>query len=86
MLSGGELRRVSIARALFNAPELLIADEPTGDLDAETTEAIMQLFVSVARSGTSVLMVSHESDAAQFSDRCYIMKSGVLEAAGAMAV
>jgi putative ABC transport system ATP-binding protein len=79
-LSGGELRRVSIARALFGAPRLLLADEPTGDLDAETTEEIMELFSSIRREGTSILMVTHELDLLRDMDRCYVMVSGRLSA------
>jgi putative ABC transport system ATP-binding protein len=77
-LSGGELRRVSIARALFAAPCLLIADEPTGDLDAETTAEIMKLFSSIKEEGTSILMVTHELDLLQGADRRYVMESGRL--------
>jgi putative ABC transport system ATP-binding protein len=78
-LSGGELRRVSIARALLNSPELLVADEPTSDLDVETTGEIMSFFASTARLGTAILMVSHEPDAAKYCDACYSMRSGSLE-------
>jgi putative ABC transport system ATP-binding protein len=77
-LSGGELRRVSIARALFGSPYLLIADEPTGDLDAETTAEIMELFASIKKEGTSILMVTHESDLLRETDRRYAMESGRL--------
>ncbi|MDR1378916.1 MAG: ABC transporter ATP-binding protein [Synergistaceae bacterium] len=77
-LSGGELRRVSIARSLFSAPDLLIADEPTGDLDAETTAEIMALFSSIREEGTSILMVTHELDLLQGVDRRYVMESGRL--------
>jgi putative ABC transport system ATP-binding protein len=77
-LSGGELRRVSIARALFGAPYLLIADEPTGDLDSETTAEIMELFASIKKEGTSILMVTHELDLFQEADRRYVMESGRL--------
>ena len=77
-LSGGEIRRVSIARALFNSPELLIADEPTGDLDDETALGIMRFFKSVVDTGTSVLMVTHDTSAASFGSRRYVMNLGVL--------
>ena len=58
-LSGGEQQRVVIARAILNAPQLLIADEPTGNLDPETGKEIMELFCKINRSGTSVLMATH---------------------------
>ncbi|MDR0877985.1 MAG: ABC transporter ATP-binding protein [Treponema sp.] len=77
-LSGGELRRVSIARALINKPALLIADEPTGDLDAETTAGIMDLFRGIARKGTAVLIVTHELDTLDYGNRVYRMDAGVL--------
>ncbi|MDR2178993.1 MAG: ABC transporter ATP-binding protein [Synergistaceae bacterium] len=77
-LSGGELHRVSIARALFMSPKLLIADEPTGDLDEETVAEIIELFAAIVKNGTSVLMVTHNSDAANYADRIYTMKSGKL--------
>ena len=59
-LSGGEQQRVSIARALLNDPELIIADEPTGNLDPETTEGILDLLFSISRSGRAVLMATHD--------------------------
>jgi putative ABC transport system ATP-binding protein len=77
-LSGGELRRVSIARSLINRPALLIADEPTGDLDAETTAGIMELFRGIARKGTAVLIVTHELDTLDYGNRVYRMDGGVL--------
>jgi putative ABC transport system ATP-binding protein len=79
-LSGGELRRVSIARSLFNSPELLIADEPTGDLDSETAAGIMGLFTSILKNGTSILMVTHDRDAEGYCGRSYTMQSGTLTA------
>jgi putative ABC transport system ATP-binding protein len=75
-LSGGELHRVSIARALLMSPGLLIADEPTGDLDEETVSEIIELFAAIVKDGTAVLMVTHNSDAANYADRLYTMKSG----------
>nr|WP_125979756.1 ABC transporter ATP-binding protein [Bifidobacterium goeldii] len=79
-LSGGEMRRVSIARALMNHPKLLIADEPTGDLDAESTVIVMQLLRAAADAGTAVLMVTHDPDALEYVDRTYRMDRGMLTA------
>lgn len=59
-LSGGEQQRVSIARALLNDPELILADEPTGNLDPETTEEILDLLFEISRSGRSVIMATHD--------------------------
>jgi putative ABC transport system ATP-binding protein len=78
-LSGGEMRRAAIARALINEPRLLIADEPTGDLDAETTTEIMELFNHIAREGTAVLIVTHELDTLDYGNRAYSMDAGNLE-------
>lgn len=80
-LSGGEMRRVSIARALMNQPKLLIADEPTGDLDQESTDIVMQLLRSQADNGTAILMVTHDSDALEYADKVYRMDAGVLSMA-----
>ena len=78
-LSGGELRRAAIARALVNSPSLLIADEPTSDLDTETTAEIMNLFSIIARNGTAVLVVTHELDTLSYGNRTYSMNSGNLQ-------
>ena len=72
------MRRVSIARALMNDPKLLIADEPTGDLDMQSTAIVMELLQQVARNGTAVLMVTHDPDALAYVDRTYRMDRGVL--------
>lgn len=77
-LSGGELRRVSIARALINEPALLIADEPTSDLDVSTTAEIMALFQEIAQNGTAILMVTHEMDTINYGNRTFVMESGKL--------
>ena len=77
-LSGGELRRMSIARALVNSPEILIADEPTGDLDDDTTKLVLKLFRKLADEGMSVLMVTHERDALLYADRIFRMEKGIL--------
>jgi putative ABC transport system ATP-binding protein len=83
-LSGGERRRVTIVRGLVMAPDLLIADEPTSDLDARTTMEVMELFRQISQNGTAVVMVTHEPDAASFGNRAFIMESGVLTEGSAM--
>lgn len=75
-LSGGELRRVLIARALMNDPDILIADEPTSDLDIETSKEIMELFSRINRNGATILIVTHELDALEFGNRVLAMASG----------
>ncbi|MDR0583518.1 MAG: ABC transporter ATP-binding protein [Treponema sp.] len=77
-LSGGEMRRASIARSLINRPRILIADEPTGDLDAETTAEIMRLFSRIAEEGTAVLIVTHELDTLEYGNKTYLMDAGNL--------
>ncbi|PLS26492.1 ABC transporter ATP-binding protein [Bifidobacterium parmae] len=80
-LSGGEMRRVSIARALVNDPKLIIADEPTGDLDADSTTTVMRLLRERADSGVGVLMVTHDADAIDYADTVYRMDAGTLSRA-----
>ncbi|MBQ9269109.1 MAG: ABC transporter ATP-binding protein [Oscillospiraceae bacterium] len=77
-LSGGELRRLSIARALIMEPLVLLADEPTGDLDDENTDLVLQLLRESANDGMAVLLVTHERDAAHYADECYRMGEGIL--------
>lgn len=77
-LSGGQLKRVAIARAMMNSPKLLLADEPTGDLDSQTTIEIMEIFKKVAKEGTAVLMVTHDLETTGYADKCYNMSKGVL--------
>jgi putative ABC transport system ATP-binding protein len=77
-LSGGVMRRVAIARSLIDKPVLLIADEPTSDLDAETTVEIMRLLNSIAKEGTAVLIVTHELDTLSYGDKTYVMNAGIL--------
>lgn len=77
-LSGGELKRVSIARALINKPDYIIADEPTSDLDTQTTKEIMELLKKISETKTAVIMVTHELDVLDYGKRTYIMNSGVL--------
>ncbi len=77
-LSGGERQRVAIARALFSSPRVLLADEPTGNLDAETGEGIIRLFVDMARSGVAVLVVTHEERVSSAASRVLHLRGGRL--------
>jgi len=77
-LSGGEMRRMAIARALILDPEIIFADEPTDDLDDENTKAVLALLQKIARSGKSVLLVTHESMAEQYADKIFRMDAGCL--------
>ena len=77
-LSGGELRRMMIARALAGRPQILLLDEPTGDLDAENTRRVLELVRETAGAGTAVLLVTHERAAASYADVCYTMAEGRL--------
>ena len=81
-LSGGELRRMMIARALAGTPQILLLDEPTGDLDAENTRRVLDLVRETAGAGTAVLLVTHERAAASYADVCYTMAEGRLEQDG----
>ena len=79
-LSGGELRRMSIARALIRRPGVLLADEPTGDLDDGNTRAVLRLLRQYADEGAAVLLVTHEREAAAYADRILRMSDGALTA------
>jgi len=78
-LSGGQRQRVAIARALVNNPALLLADEPTGNLDSKISEEIMRLFAEIHRKGNTLVMVTHEEDIAKHAHRIIRLKDGEIE-------
>lgn len=75
-LSGGEQQRVAIARALINQPPVLLADEPTGNLDSVTSEEIMRLFQAINGEGTTIIMVTHNPENVKYAQRCINLRDG----------
>jgi putative ABC transport system ATP-binding protein len=78
-LSGGEQERVAIARALVNEPPLILADEPTGALDSDTTVEIMDLFAALHRDGITIVMVTHNPEIQRYFDRIVVLRDGRLD-------
>lgn len=78
-MSGGQIQRVAIARALVNNPSLILADEPTGNLDTRTSYEIMQLFSKIHEGGNTVVLVTHEEDIAAYAHRVIRLRDGVVE-------
>ena len=81
-LAGGEQQRVAIARALINNPSLILADEPTGNLDTQTSKEIMLLFNQLNQQGITIVLVTHEADIAAYTQRTIRMRDGQVEAPG----
>ncbi len=78
-LSGGQNQRVAIARALVNNPSIILADEPTGNLDSKTSSEIMDIFGKIQKEGNTVILVTHEEDIAEHAHRIIRLKDGVIE-------
>lgn len=78
-LSGGQRQRVAVARALVNDPAIILADEPTGNLDTKTSNEIMGLFEAIHRAGNTVILVTHEPDIAEYAHRIVRVRDGLIE-------
>lgn len=78
-LSGGQIQRVAIARALVNNPALLLADEPTGNLDTKTSIEVMEIFGKIQEAGNTVVLVTHEEDIANYAKRIVRLRDGIVE-------
>ena len=78
-LSGGQRQRVAAARALVNKPSIILADEPTGNLDSETSEEIMRLFAAIHQAGNTIIVVTHEQEIANHANRIIRLKDGKIE-------
>jgi putative ABC transport system ATP-binding protein len=75
-LSGGQQQRVAIARALGNRPQVILADEPTGNLDSRSGETVMDFLTKLHEQGRTIILVTHDPDVASFADKIYTLKDG----------
>lgn len=78
-LSGGQCQRVAIARALINDPSIILADEPTGNLDSKTSIEIMEIFSAIQSAGNTVVLVTHEEEIANYAHRIVRLRDGLIE-------
>jgi putative ABC transport system ATP-binding protein len=78
-LSGGQRQRVAIARAMVNSPSIILADEPTGNLDSKTSEEIMKLLAEIHEKGNTIVLVTHEEEIAEHADRIIRLRDGMIE-------
>jgi putative ABC transport system ATP-binding protein len=78
-MSGGQIQRVAIARAIVNNPSLLLADEPTGNLDSKTSVEVMEIFGHIQAAGNTVVLVTHEEDIAEYAKRIVRLRDGNIE-------
>ncbi len=78
-LSGGHIQRVAIARALINNPAIILADEPTGNLDTKTSHIVMQAFQELHRKGHTIILITHEPEIADFAERVITLRDGIIE-------
>lgn len=78
-MSGGQRQRVAVARALVNDPAILLADEPTGNLDSQTSEEIMDVFTNLNKNGQTIVLVTHEHDIAEYAQRQVHLRDGLIE-------
>ena len=81
-LSGGQSQRVAVARAMINNPSIILADEPTGNLDSKTSDEIMELFNQIHEQGNTVMLVTHEEDIANYTKRVIRIRDGIVESDG----
>lgn len=78
-LSGGQMQRVAIARALINNPSIILADEPTGNLDTKTSQTVMSAFQELNKKGHTIILITHEMDVADYANRIIYIRDGVIE-------